>query len=58
MPETALREMLRVVRLSGRVAISVWDSTTSNNGFGMIYAAIRSRGNLNVAMPMDRTFSS
>jgi ubiquinone/menaquinone biosynthesis C-methylase UbiE len=50
-PEMALREMLRVVRPAGRVAVSVWDSTTPNNGFGMIYAAVRAHGSLDVPVP-------
>jgi ubiquinone/menaquinone biosynthesis C-methylase UbiE len=50
-PELALREMLRVVRPGGRVAISVWDSTTPNNGFGMIYAAVRAHGSFDVPVP-------
>ena len=50
-PEMALREMFRVVRTGGRVAISVWDSTTPNNGFGMIYAAVRARGSFDVPVP-------
>lgn len=50
-PERALREMFRVVRRGGRVAISVWDSTTPNNGFGMIYAAVRAHGSFEVPVP-------
>jgi SAM-dependent methyltransferase len=47
-PELALSEMVRVVRPGKRVAISVWDNTTPNNGFGMIYAAVRAHGTLDV----------
>lgn len=50
-PETALREMCRVVRSGGRIAISVWDNATPSNGFGMIYAAVRARGSLDVSLP-------
>jgi SAM-dependent methyltransferase len=50
-PEMALSEMVRVVRPGRRVAISVWDNTTANNGFGMIYAAVRAHGTLDVSLP-------
>lgn len=50
-PEMALREMFRVVRPAGRVAVSVWDNTTPNNGFGMIYAAVRAHGSFDVPVP-------
>ena len=50
-PEMALSEMVRVVRPGKRVAISVWDNTTPNNGFGMIYAAVRAHGTLDVSLP-------
>lgn len=50
-PERALREMVRVVRPAGRVAISVWDITTPNNGFGLIYAAVRAHGTMSVPIP-------
>jgi hypothetical protein len=43
--------MVRVVRAGKRVAISVWDNTTPNNGFGMIYAAVRAHGTLDVSLP-------
>ena len=50
-PDMALREMVRVVRPGGRVAISVWDSTTANNGFGLVYAAVRAHGSFDVPLP-------
>ena len=50
-PEMALSEMVRVIRPGRRVAISVWDNTTPNNGFGMIYAAVRAHGTLDVRLP-------
>ena len=51
LPEKALSEMVRVVRPGKRVAISVWDNTTPTNGFGMIYAAVRAHGTLDVSLP-------
>jgi SAM-dependent methyltransferase len=55
-PEKALREMFRVVRPQGRVAISVWDNLTPNNGFGLIYAAVRAHGKLDVPLPHGADF--
>ena len=55
-PEIALREMRRVVRPGGRVAISVWDSSTPNNGFGLIYGAIGAGGRLDVPLPHGPDF--
>lgn len=55
-PEEAMREMLRVVRPGGRVAITVWDSRTPNNGFGLVYGAVRAHGNMNVPLPHGADF--
>lgn len=55
-PEKALREMVRVVRKGGRVALSVWDSTTANHGFGLVYAAARAHGRLEVPLPHGADF--
>ncbi len=55
-PELALREMRRVVRPGGRISISVWDSTTPNNGFSMIYAAVGAHGSFDVQLPHGPDF--
>jgi ubiquinone/menaquinone biosynthesis C-methylase UbiE len=53
--ERAMREMLRVVRPGGRVAISVWDSRATNQ-FSLAYAAVRAHGNINVPLPHGADF--
>lgn len=55
-PEQAIREMLRVVRPGGRVAISVWDSRPANIAMSLVYGAVRSHGNLNVPLPHGADF--
>ena len=49
--ERAMREMLRVLRPGGRVAMTVWDNETPTNGLGLVYAAVKAHANLNVPMP-------
>jgi SAM-dependent methyltransferase len=53
-PETALREMLRVLRPGRRVALSVWDA--GGVGFTLVYEAIRARGSMDVALPHGPDF--
>jgi len=55
-PEAALREMHRVLRPSGRIAVSVWESPSPENAFGMIYAAIAAHGTSDAALPHGPDF--
>lgn len=50
-PETAMREMLRVLRPGGRAALSVWDNETPPSGFGLIYKAVQDYADLTVPLP-------
>ncbi len=50
-PETAMREMLRVLRPGGRAAMSVWDNEVSPTGFGLVYKAVHDYANLDIPLP-------
>jgi SAM-dependent methyltransferase len=50
-PDVALKEMCRVLRPDGRLAISVWESPKPNNGFGVLFGALKTHGDMNVPLP-------
>ena len=50
-PEKALAEFHRVLRPGGRTAVSVWDAPKSDNGFGIVYDALKAHGDLTVPLP-------
>ncbi|MDR3467905.1 MAG: methyltransferase domain-containing protein [Xanthobacteraceae bacterium] len=53
-PAAALRESLRVLRIGGRAAFSVWDAT--GFGFALVYEAVRARGRMDIALPHGPDF--
>jgi SAM-dependent methyltransferase len=55
-PNRALAEMRRVLRPGGRVAISVWERPSPDNGFGLVMGAIKAHGRLDVALPHGPDF--
>ena len=55
-PDRALVEMRRVLRPGGRVAISVWERPSPNNGFGVLMGAIKAHGRLDVPLPHGPDF--
>jgi ubiquinone/menaquinone biosynthesis C-methylase UbiE len=49
-PEKAMRQMLRVLRPGGHVALTVWDNDPKS-GLGLVYRAVHDFANLNVPLP-------
>lgn len=55
-PENALREMARVVKPGGKIAVSVWSAPSPDNGFGVVYDALAQHGDMNVPLPPGPNF--
>jgi len=55
-PEKALTEMRRVLRPSGRLAVSVWEAPKPSNGFGILFGALKQHGDLTVPLPQGPDF--
>jgi SAM-dependent methyltransferase len=55
-PEQALREAHRVLRRSGRVAFTVWNTADNAIGFGIVIGAIQKYGDLDVPIPPGPPF--
>ncbi|KVD77809.1 hypothetical protein WI89_32020 [Burkholderia ubonensis] len=51
LPEQALAEALRVLKPGGRIALTVWSRPEKAIAIGMVLAAIREHGNLDVDLP-------
>ena len=50
-PATAFLEMFRVLRPGGYAAISTWGMPAPQNGFGLVFQALKTHGNLDVPLP-------
>src|SRR5262249_59611189 len=55
-PAVALGEMVRVLARGGRLAVSVWERPEPDNGFGLLYGAVREHGRLDVGLPHGPDF--
>ena len=55
-PGRALAEMSRVLTPGGRLAVSVWERPGPDNGFGILYGAIKAQGRLDVGLPHGPDF--
>lgn len=55
-PAVALAEMVRVLAPGGRLAVSVWERPEPDNGFGLLYGAMREHGRLDVGLPHGPDF--
>jgi len=55
-PGAALAEMTRVLAPGGRLAVSVWERPGPDNGFGLLYGAVREHGRLDVGLPHGPDF--
>lgn len=55
-PGRVLAEMRRVLKPGGRIALSVWERPAENNGYGLLFGAIRAKGRLDVPLPHGPDF--
>jgi ubiquinone/menaquinone biosynthesis C-methylase UbiE len=55
-PERAIGEAYRVLQPGGRIAFTVWDTADKAIAFGIVIAAIRKYGDLNVPIPPGPPF--
>lgn len=55
-PKRALAEMHRVLRPGGRLSVSVWEAPGQDNGFGLLFGAIRTHADMEVPIPHGPDF--
>lgn len=55
-PQGVLTEMHRVLRPGGRVSVSVWEAPSQDNGFGLLFGAIKKHADMEVPIPHGPDF--
>jgi len=55
-PNLALREAFRVLKSGGRIAFTVYDAPERAVALGMIYAAVRTYGSMDIGLPAGPNF--
>jgi SAM-dependent methyltransferase len=55
-PRAVLAETRRVLRPGSRLAVSVWQAPDASNGFGVLFGALKTHGNLEVDLPHGPDF--
>ena len=55
-PERALREMKRVIKPGGRVAINVWQKPNGHNGFGLLFGSLHAHAKVDNSLPHGPDF--
>lgn len=55
-PRRGLGEMRRVIRPGARIGVSVWVAPAADNGFGLMYGAIKAHADMNVPLPEGPDF--
>ena len=55
-PRKALSEMRRVLKPGGRLAVSTWEAPNPENGYGLLFGAIKANANMDIDLPHGPDF--